>query len=34
MSRVAQSHARWRPAAAQRESLRQRGLLRWYGPLR
>jgi predicted deacylase len=31
MSRVAQSHARWRPQAAQRELLRLRGLGRWYG---
>ena len=31
MSRVAQSHARWRPQAEQRELLRLRGLARWYG---
>ena len=31
MSRVAQSHARWRPGVTQREMLRQRGLGRWYG---
>jgi hypothetical protein len=34
MSRVAQSHARWLPGPAQREALRQRGLVRWYEPLR
>jgi hypothetical protein len=34
MSRVVQSQARWRPDALQRETLRQRGLRRWYEPVR
>ena len=33
MSRVVQSHARWRPAAVQRALLHRRGLQRWYRPL-
>lgn len=34
MSRVVQSHARWRPDALHRETLRRRGLRRWYEPMR
>ena len=33
MGRVVQSQARWRPDALQRETLRQRGLRRWYEPM-
>ena len=30
--RAAMSHARWLPAAGQREALQRQALARWYGP--